>query len=533
MTHASTARMLAATLLVVLPLATARSLAAPPLEHETRQSSIDFGIVPEEKAQSTEAKMAEMMGLPPLPSWNPKPVPDPAPQSVPENSTRFMKGLFDCPCSPSKLNGSFPEEDARILRDSFNRSGVYDVMLVPAGQNPPPAMLAKLFGNIEELKTAIDYTKHVIKKCREINRMEGCINADAKLRKTGTKFWCNHDKTTGRNLMGGVTVGSCAVDERFNYTLIQVQHMVEKLRLQPLPTWRPTPVPDPAPQSVPDNSTRFRLGLFECPCSPSNRSGSLPEADVNTMRDSFQKSGVFEVLFHPEGWSPPASLLRKVLSNVNEWNVAVNATKEVIKKCTENNRVEACVNEDARLRKTVDQPLCSFDSESGLNLVNGVTVGSCAGDGRFNMTTKQIQARANEKKANEGCIAIEHLKGYVLQHPSHLKRPVLCARGFCATRNHGIIVDGEYTSMGRMCSKRWTCTERVTLVNNLKLAANRRARVSKHIVVTPYDIRFPKAAIWVVQILEDVWNMLVLSVCSGTVTGATFLLLSRITRTEK
>lgn len=46
-------------------------------------------------------------------------------------------------------------------------------------------------------------------------------------------------------------------------------------------------------------------------------------------------------------------------------------------------------------------------------------------------------------------------------------------------------------------------------VNNLKLAANRSALVSGRIAITPYDVRFPKAVIWVVQILEDVCNLVV------------------------
>lgn len=309
------------------------------------------------------------------------------------------------------------------------------------------------------------------------------------------------------------------------------EQFVEQMGLPSLPSWEPTPVPDPAPQSVPENSTRFRRGLFDCPCSPSNRSGSLPEADVKTMRDAFNKSGVFEMMLFPQDQNPPSALLTKVLASAEQLAIAINATKRVIQKCREEHRMEGCVNEDARLRNTTKPSFCNWDSVSGKNLVKGVTVGSCAGDGRFNLTLKQIQERAN--KANEGCVAIEHLEGYVLQHPRHLMRPVLCANGFCATRNHAIIVDGEYTSMRRKCAKTWTCTERVMLVNNLKLAANRRARVNKHIVVTPYDIRFPKAVIWAVQMLEDVWNMFALSACSGTVASGALLLLSKMANAEK
>lgn len=63
--------------------------------------------------------------------------------------------------------------------------------------------------------------------------------------------------------------------------------------------------------------------------------------------------------------------------------------------------------------------------------------------------------------------------------------------------------------MGRKCVKDWNCTKRiVALLNNLKLAPNRRARIGKHIVATPYDILFQKAAIWMLQMAEDISNIL-------------------------
>lgn len=126
---------------------------------------------------------------------------------------------------------------------------------------------------------------------------------------------------------------------------------------------------------------------------------------------------------------------------------------------------------------------------------------------------------------NEGCVAVEHLKGYVLQHKNHLLKPVLCSSGFCATPNHGIIVDGAYTSMKTLCSEgTWKCVRQTKWVNNLKLAANRRAVVSDRIVVTPYDVRFPKAAIWAVQILEDVWNIVFSSLIVGSIAIVIFVL---------
>lgn len=119
---------------------------------------------------------------------------------------------------------------------------------------------------------------------------------------------------------------------------------------------------------------------------------------------------------------------------------------------------------------------------------------------------------------NEGCVAIEHLRGYALQHPNHLRRHVLCYDNFCATPNHAIIVDDRYTSMKRLCANQWQCVESQKLVNNLKIAKNRRVQVSARIVVTPYDLRFPKAASWVAQIAEDVWYL----IQNSTILGVTF-----------
>ena len=125
---------------------------------------------------------------------------------------------------------------------------------------------------------------------------------------------------------------------------------------------------------------------------------------------------------------------------------------------------------------------------------------------------------------NEGCVAIEHLEGYVLQHPKHLVRQVLCAHGFCATPNHAIIVDGAWTSMKRLCSSQWQCTRSVKLVNNIKAKVNSRVRVNERIVVTPYDLRFPRWGVWLVQFLEDSINLCGLSclVC-GVTTFAVFM----------
>lgn len=128
-------------------------------------------------------------------------------------------------------------------------------------------------------------------------------------------------------------------------------------------------------------------------------------------------------------------------------------------------------------------------------------------NGNFNNTGDLT----NPNGRREGCVAVEHLEGYVLQHRSNLWRHVLCAKGFCATPNHAIIVKGELTSMKLLCKSKWACVRSMKWVNNLKLYANRRAVVNELVTVTPYDLRFPKVAIWAVQMLEDAFELAVFS----------------------
>ena len=108
---------------------------------------------------------------------------------------------------------------------------------------------------------------------------------------------------------------------------------------------------------------------------------------------------------------------------------------------------------------------------------------------------------------NEGCVAVEHLEGYALLHAQHFKRRVLCAEGFCATPNHAIVVDGEFTSMKQLCSGKWSCVETEKLVNNLNLFVHRSAKITDRIIVTPYDIRFARWCVVIAQAMELSWNM--------------------------
>lgn len=141
------------------------------------------------------------------------------------------------------------------------------------------------------------------------------------------------------------------------------------------------------------------------------------------------------------------------------------------------------------------------------------------------MDTNEMDAEASLEpvlplRLNEGCVAVEHLQGYVLQHRHHLRRPVLCGQGICATANHVLVVDGRRTSMKRLCEGEWECVTSVKLVNNLKISSNTRARFNHRIVITPYDIRFPVSLIWLAQIAEDVAYVLFSAVVVGVATAS-------------
>lgn len=146
---------------------------------------------------------------------------------------------------------------------------------------------------------------------------------------------------------------------------------------------------------------------------------------------------------------------------------------------------------------------------SGIDVGNGTETET--GAGVLTATTEpELQPGIPElgrerRQVNEGCVAVEHLEGYVLQHRRHMLRPVLCSEGFCATPNHALIVDGKWTSMSVLCGVGGVlqCVQTKKLVNNLKVLANRRAVINDRITVTPYDARFPRFAVWIVQCLED------------------------------
>lgn len=130
---------------------------------------------------------------------------------------------------------------------------------------------------------------------------------------------------------------------------------------------------------------------------------------------------------------------------------------------------------------------------------------------------------------NEGCVAIEHLQGYTLQHVNHLQRSVLCAHGFCATPNHAIIVEGEWTSMKHLCANKWDCVKSVKMVNNLKAIANSRAVFNDLITITPYDLRFPRWGVWLVQFAEDIYELVGATALITSVSAALIAMVAAVT----
>lgn len=307
------------------------------------------------------------------------------------------------------------------------------------------------------------------------------------------------------------------------------------------------PVDDPDAQRFLPTSNRLATGIISCPCSPSGRGAALNvTTNVQTSLRTLTKRVDSEL-------------------NVSDPGTAAVASHEIGVQIALNSislyGYEAFVNADSQLRKVERLTFCAHDLASQKNVFffKGspgreavfLTVGKCDTAGNYKSKARFLSRKGSQpvptptqapenpsslppgdsttprgRSRNEGCVAVEHLEGFVLQHRTHLLRSVLCSSGFCATPNHGIIVDGVYTSMKQLCFEgSWKCFRQIKWVNNLKVAANRRAVVSDSIIITPYDVRFPKAAIWVVQISEDALGLVASSLVIGSVAAVTFLLL--------
>lgn len=214
-------------------------------------------------------------------------------------------------------------------------------------------------------------------------------------------------------------------------------------------------------------------------------------------------------------------LVRAAARNSTEqkFAAAAGALGEAMAGCARAHGLGACVAADAAGPKvycTVDKasgdalgrtggflakaPLCKADKATA-----GKPVGSEEPVASGAPVTVSPSASPGDLKVSEGCVAVEHLRGAVLQHRAHLRRRVLCGRGFCATPNHAIEVDGVQTSMRELCAPdgAWTCVPSVRMVNNIKVKVHAWWEVRPGLVVTPHDARFPRVATLISQTLED------------------------------
>jgi len=300
-----------------------------------------------------------------------------------------------------------------------------------------------------------------LEDCTTLYSLEDCINGDAQLRTNSTKSLCTYDAVTGRNIVPNTrlysTTETAGEEHKKVYTTVGSCNEHAEMA-------RRQPVP------LQLNSTRVRVGSMECDCSPTN---SLPEL------------GPF-----------------KEIMGAQKENATGSLSYSLMAECRRIFSKQGCINSDRALRSSYPRPLCTYDVGSGRNLKlrNGSTyipVGTCARD-RNLVIGRSSSGKVNGANANwvtEGCIAIEHLQNnFPLLHEKHLRRTVYCYNGFCATPNHAIIVQGVgYTSMKRECSK----------------------------TITAFDFRYPKVAVWIVQIvlesLRFLENIPVTAVLSGVV----------------
>lgn len=117
----------------------------------------------------------------------------------------------------------------------------------------------------------------------------------------------------------------------------------------------------------------------------------------------------------------------------------------------------------------------------------------------------EIPEPTSNNPLNEGCIAVIHLQGAKLLYRNNLHRTVLCEGSICATPNHALIVDGEWTSMQKICdSGRWSCVRTTKYVNNLRISHNRRITIAPGVIATPYDVRYPRIASVLAQFVVNV-----------------------------
>lgn len=241
-----------------------------------------------------------------------------------------------------------------------------------------------------------------------------------------------------------------------------------------------------------------RRGFLQCVCSPANKTQDAKARSLILHALSILNAGTVKNA-RPVGNRVRARVALKLLVE-----------------CSAQTSLMKCIDADAALRNNpFPNPICTYDRFTGLNLRDKEGIPD------WKTTVKYCKNRKNEQQdalipiipkfTNEGCVAIEHLEGYHLQHSTHLLRSVLCWNEFCSTPNHAIIVAGKYTSIGKLCqSGAWkNCRKEFKLVNNLRIVRNSYAALkSRDIIITAFDVRFPRVLTWAVQLVQEVPSLI-------------------------
>lgn len=256
-------------------------------------------------------------------------------------------------------------------------------------------------------------------------------------------------------------------------------------------------------ETIRKNSTRLSIAPLRCSCSPSYRGYS--EETYNLL-----KVGMDSINLPQRENSEITAEQKKVIEKNMQY-------------CFERDGAEACVNADEKLRSEGSN-YCMFDKETGKNLYFNnsspflFTAAPCDSDVATKSNICKLRKHGcKQLPKNQGCVAVEHLQGHTLQHKKHLNRSVMCWEGFCATPDHALLVDDKWTSMKKLCLPRGklNCSEALKLVNNLKVYGAARIQYNHRIVITPYDDRFPRIAIWIVQVIEDIVDLIIHAISLG------------------
>lgn len=411
--------------------------------------------------------------------------------------------FLSCDCSPSTRG--FSEGALDELRQSRSELAQMKKNMLFEMRTDPS--ITELVINRRLTMETIEQWTH----CVENFSHEECINADARLRigecYPNCDSYCHYDSVSWRNVAKGKQKPSCNTITTFASTEQAIvegnAEMVSAVRPSPSPM---TPVADPPAEPAAPAAPAAAESASPAPviAEPAASAAAEPAAPAPAAAEPAvpEPAAVEPATAEPAapGPVPAADPVPQAA------NPPAPEPVETPKPGTQSAALPI------PSRQPFTEPVAPEEAAPSRELPQGLDVTA--------PPLPEVSPASLPQRINEGCVAIEHLEGYVLQHATHLLRPVLCARGFCATPNHALIMNGEWTSMKRLCTNKWSCVRAVKLVNNLKLSANRRAVINEDIVVTPYDIRFPVWAVWVVQIGEDILSVLCSSMALGVAAAA-------------